>query len=222
MNFFDHEHIFFYLWDYGISYIEFFGLLSGIIAVTLSAFANVWNWLIGIVNVVLSFLLFYQVQLYPDMFLMVFFFFTNVIGWWRWTHPTSNAEADVKHELKISFLRRQELAIGLIIGLLGTIALGLFARNLHGILPQLFTLPSAYPFFDSFITVMSIVGTFYAIRKKIEVWIVWLMVDAIGTWLYFMRDIRLYAVLYFVYFILAAFGLYHWIREYRSYQHSKS
>ncbi|MEP7318597.1 MAG: nicotinamide mononucleotide transporter family protein [Panacibacter sp.] len=57
-----------------MSYIEFFGVLSGLISVWLSARANIWSWPTGIVNIVLSFFLYFQIQLYPDMFLQVFFF----------------------------------------------------------------------------------------------------------------------------------------------------
>jgi nicotinamide mononucleotide transporter len=216
MSFFDHQNIFFFIWEYGVSYLEFFGLLSGIIAVALSAYANVWNWIVGIINIILSFLLFYQVQLYPDMLLMGFFFVTNILGFWRWTHPSA-AEEDPRHELRISILTRKQLLAGCLAGIAGTLLLGAFAGNLHEILPKLFSLPSAYPYMDSFVTVMSIIGTYYAVQKKVEVWIVWLVVDMVATWLYFMRDIRLYSVLYCVYFFIAAFALYRWMREYRSY-----
>ena len=60
-----------------MSYLEFFGVAFGLLAVWLSAKANIWSWPVGIVNVVLAFLLYYQVQLYPDMFLQAFFFVTN-------------------------------------------------------------------------------------------------------------------------------------------------
>ncbi|MEJ0031700.1 MAG: nicotinamide riboside transporter PnuC [Bacteroidota bacterium] len=85
-----------------MSYLELFGLITGTIAVILSAYANLWSWIIGIVNVILSFFLFYQVQLYPDMFLQVFFFVTNILGWWRWANP-GEGEADLHKELKVSW-----------------------------------------------------------------------------------------------------------------------
>ncbi len=84
MNIFDIQNSFFKILGYELSYLEFFGTISGIIAVWLAARTNVWSWPLGLVNVTLSFFLFFQVQLYPDMFLQVFFFITNLIGWWRW------------------------------------------------------------------------------------------------------------------------------------------
>ena len=220
MNFFDINNIFFYAWGYPVSYMECFGLISGAIAVMLSAMANVWNWPIGIIYVILSFFLFYQVQLYPDMFLQVFFFVTNVMGWWRWTHPRPYEE-DRKHELKVSFMKPSEIMLGSAVGLGGTILLGFFASNLHEFFPNIFTQPSAAPFLDSFITVMSVITTFYMIEKKIESWIIWIVVDVVATYLYFVRDIKLYSLLYFAFCFIAAFGLWNWIREYKSYKSTK-
>ncbi len=52
-----------------MSYLEFVGVITGGIAVWLSAKGNIWSWPVGIVNVTLIFFLVFQVQLYPDMFL---------------------------------------------------------------------------------------------------------------------------------------------------------
>jgi nicotinamide mononucleotide transporter len=221
MDFFSIENVFFVAWGYPVSYLEFFGLLTGIIAVILSALANVWNWPIGIVYVLLMILLFYQVQLYPDMFLHIFFFITNLIGWWRWTHPRP-FEEDKKHELRISLMKKKELIAVVVIGVAGTVVFGLFAENLHEWFSSLFTKPSAAPYLDSFITVMSIIATYYMVQKKIEAWILWLLVDVTGTYLYFVRDIKLTSLLYFIYCLLAAFALWNWWKEYRNYPQAGS
>ena len=216
-SWFDIDSVFFTAWDYNVSYLEFFGMVSGLVAVFLSALANVYSWPLGIINVTLSFFLFYQVQLYPDMFLNVFFFVTNVLGWWRWTHPKP-FEEDRKHELRISFMKRSELILVTFIGIAGTAALGSFAENLNNLFPSVFTKPSAAPYLDSFITVMSVITTFYMIQKKVESWVIWLIVDILATYLYYIRGIKLYAGLYLIYCFIAAFALWNWAREHRSYK----
>lgn len=216
MDFFDIDNVFFSLFDYPVSYLEFFGLISGIIAVTLSSVANVWSWPIGIINVFLSFFLFYQVQLYPDMFLQMFFFVTNLLGWWRWLHPKPGEE-DRKNELRVSYLSTSGLILLIVLGVTGTLLMGKFSQNLHDLAPKLFHKPSAFPYLDSFIMVMSIITTFYMIQKKIECWVIWIMVDIVATYLYFQRDLLMYTLLYAAFCFIAAYGLYHWVREYRSY-----
>src|SRR5688500_1821750 len=120
MSFFDIDNIFFEVLGYPMSYLEFFGTLAGGIAIWLSAKAIVWSWPIGIVNVVMFFFLFYQVQLYPDMFLQIFFFVTNLIGWWRWTHP-KEFEEDRNHELRVSYMKRKQFVVVFILGIAGTL-----------------------------------------------------------------------------------------------------
>lgn len=216
MKFFDIQHIFFTILGYPMSYLEFFGLVSGVIAVVLSSLANIWSWPLGLINVTLSFFLFFQVQLYPDMFLQVFFFITNVMGWWRWTHPRVGEE-DRNQYLKVSFLPLPTLMTYALLSVAGTLVMALFARNLHEWLPLIFTMPSASPYLDSFITVMSVMATFLMIQKRVECWVIWVLVDVVATYLYFVRDIKFYSLMYFAFCVIASFGFWNWLREYRSY-----
>ena len=216
MSFFDINNIFFTVLDYPMSYVEFFAVISGLIAVGLSAIANIWSWPIGIINVFLSAFFYYQIQLYPDMFLMVFFFVTNLIGWWRWANPKPGEE-DKNKELKVSFMKWKQFAVLSVTGFIGTYLVGTLASNLHEWLPYLFNLPSAYPFADSFLLVMSVITTFFMIQKKIECWIIWIVVDIVATYLYFLKGAKFFAVEYLVFTLIAIFALWNWIKEYRSY-----
>jgi len=214
MHFFDIHNIVFQILGYPLSYLEFFGVLSGLIAVWLSAKAHIMSWPAGIVNVTLSFFLYFQVQLYPDMFLQIFFFVTNVIGWWRWANPKPGEE-DRKQELRVSFMDRKQFIMVCLISAAGTVAVGAAAARLHEWLPWIFALPSAFPYADSFILVMSIVTTFFMIQKKVECWIIWIMIDVLATFLYFLKDIKFYGIMYAVFTVMASFGLWNWIREYK-------
>ncbi len=199
-----------------MSYLEFFGTLSGAIAVWLSARGDIWSWPIGIINVSLFFFLFFQVQLYPDMFLQVFFFVTNLIGWWRWARPR-RGEEDKKNELRVSFMPRRQWVVFLIIGLAGTLIFGSLASRLNDWLPHIFNKPSAFPFPDSFVTVMSIAATYLMVQKKVECWALWILVDAVAMGLYFVKDIRFVGIEYLAFCFIAAFGLWGWRKEFRSY-----
>ena len=199
-----------------MSFLEFFGTVAGAIAVWLSARAHVWSWPLGLINVTLFFFLFYQVQLYPDMFLQVFFFVTNLIGWWRWKNP-NQTEENKKHELKVSYTSTKLLAVLAVIALVCTSQMGMLAKNLHEYFPLLFSKASAFPFADSFVTVMSIVATYLMVQKKVECWAAWLLVDAIACTLYFMKGIKFVGIEYLVFCFIAAFGLWNWNREARSY-----
>ncbi|KAB7732165.1 nicotinamide riboside transporter PnuC [Rudanella paleaurantiibacter] len=221
-NIFDISSIFFTIWGYPMSYLEFFGVVTGGVAVWLSTQGNVWSWPVGAVSVVLFFFLFYQIQLYPDMFLQVFFLVTNLQGWWRWTHPKPDEaiQEGTKHvgELKISRTPTRQLVIWSSAGLLATGLLGTFANNLHTLFPVLFSQPSAFPYIDSFTTTMSVVATFLMIQKRVECWYVWLVVDIVLTYIYYVKDVKLVAAEYLVFCFVALQGAWLWTREYQSYR----
>lgn len=191
-------------------------MIAGLIAVALSAKANIWSWPIGIINVVLSAFFYYQIQLYPDMFLMFFFFVTNLMGWWRWGNPKTE-EADWNKELKVSFMKRKHFLFLFLAGLVGTFLVGTLASKLHEWLPLLFNLPSAYPFIDSFILVMSVITTFLMIQKKVECWIIWIVIDVVATYLYFLKGAKFFGVEYLIFTLIASFALWNWMKEYKSY-----
>ncbi len=215
-NFFDINNIFFEVLNYKMSYLEFYAVIFGLIAVMLSAIANIWSWPLGIINVVLSAFFYFQIQLYPDMFLQFFFFVTGIMGWWRWANPKPGEE-DKKKELRVSFMGFKRFTTLFMSGIVGTFFMGALASRLHEWFPYIFNLPSAYPYVDSFILVMSVITTFFMIQKKIECWIIWIIVDIIATYLYFLKGAIFFSVEYLLFTILAFFGLLNWIREYRSY-----
>jgi len=218
MEFFDIDNIAFQILGTNVSYLEFFGVIAGGVAVWLSARANIWSWPIGIINVTLFFFLFYQAQLYPDMFLQVFYLVTNILGWWRWANPRKGEE-DTKQELRVSLMSRDQVILCLFVAIAGTVLFGMFASRLHEWIPSVFALPSAAPFQDSFITVVSIVAQYYLLQKKVESWILWLLVDILATYVYFSRDLWFSSALYFLFCIVAMYALWNWYREYRSYQY---
>ncbi len=214
MSIFNINYIFFELLGVKMSYLEFYATLSGLLAVILSVKENVWSWILGLINVVLAFIMFYQIQLYPDMFLQIFFFITNIIGFWHWKFPKSS-EANVYNELKITRLNQKQNIFYTLSGLFCTFLMGTFAQNLNQIFPQLFSQPSAFPYMDSFTTVMSIFATFLLIRKKVEAWWMWLAIDIISTYMYFIKDVKLYALLYAIFCFIALFGAINWTKTYR-------
>lgn len=202
-----------------MSYLEFFGVVFGLIAVALSAKANIWSWPVGIINVILAFFFYYQIQLYPDMLLQIFFFVTNLLGWWRWANPTPEEE-DKKKELKVSRMHRRQFIAIFFLGLIGTLFFGLLASRLHLWAPFIFQLPSSFPYADSFILVMSIITTFMMVQKKIECWVIWIIIDVVATVLYFVKGAKFFSVEYFLLTVMAWYGLRHWVKEFRSYPKS--
>ena len=53
-------------------------------------------------------------------------------------------------------------------------------------------------------------------QKKIESWIYWIIVDVIGIWLYFIKDVKFISLLYIVLFFIALNGFRTWLSTYKT------
>lgn len=202
---------FFTVMGYPMSYIEFFGTILNVWSVWLTARNKVLSWPVGIVAVALFFFLFYEIRLYSDMVEQVWYVATGFWGWWVWTHPKRKEETDANKELKISHASLRENLWSAAILVFGTLALGAFMARIHLILPSLFPQPADYSYLDAFTTVMSFVATVLMIRKRMESWYLWILVDVIGIWLYYVKDVHLVALEYVIFLSLAVAGLVKWL-----------
>lgn len=208
MSYFYIDNTFFTLLDYPISYLEFFGTIAGIIAVWLAAKSNILTWPIGLINIGLFFIIFFQVQLYSDMFLQVYFFGISIYGWYNWIY-----EKKINIPIKVLELK---YILFLTIGTLGlSLIFGFFIKNIHSIWPQVFTKPAAYPYTDSFVTIASIVANTLLAKRYFENWIIWIIVDIICIFLYAFKEIIFVSFEFFIFLLIAIYGHWSWWREYK-------
>lgn len=221
LHLFDINSTFFTIWSYPMSYIEFFGTIITIWGVWLTAKAKVLSWPVGLVGVVLYLILFYQIRLYSDMFEQAYFFITGIIGWWAWLHPKTKEQSNTNDELKVSYSsKKQNLTYATVI-FAGTFALTYLVKNLNIWLPAYFPEPAAYPFLDAFTTVMSFMAQWLLVNKKIENWILWVIIDAIAIGLYWSKGVKFISIEYLLFFFIASYGLVSWIKEFKLQSHDK-
>jgi nicotinamide mononucleotide transporter len=191
--------------DYPLSYVELIGTLFGLISVYYASRANILTWPTGIINEIALFVLFYQTQLYADMFLQVYFFVVTIFGWYKWKSNT--ADVPVTSAGSLTWI--------VVTMIVGTIAAGAVITNIHIWLPQWFRLPAAYPFADSFVMVGSILATILLARKQVENWYLWIIVDVVSIVVYLLKGIYFLSLEYVIFLGLASFGLYRWKKQLR-------
>ena len=189
-----------------MSYLEFFGTIFTGWSVYLAAKNKVSTWPISIAGIVLYAFLFYQIQLYSDLFEQVYYFVTAFWGWYVWTHADNNSEK----EQPVSISSKQQNIWSLISIAVFTVLLTQFMSNIHLFFPKLFPIAASFPLIDSFTTVMSFVATVYLAKRQIENWYLWIVVDIIGVWLYYQKGVVFLSVLYLAFLINAFFGLVKW------------
>ena len=191
----------FELVGYKMSYVELFGTLSGLASVYYAARNNVMTWSSGIINTILFFILFYQVQLYSDMFLQVYFLVISIYGWVFWSKPTN---ASITYLTKPSLIRICALTA------IAGVVVGIFMTKIHTLLPTIFTQPAAYPFADAQVMVFSMVAVVLLAKRKVDSWYLWVAVDVVSTILFAMKGVYLVSAEYFVFLCIAISGLISW------------
>lgn len=203
------DTIFFEVLGYGMSYIEFIGTLLGLASVWFASKANIFTWPTGLLNAIAFFVIFYQVQLYADMLLQVFFFSACIYGWFTWQN-----KEDINAE-KISVLKLNQRIIWVLVVGLMIITLGYFNANIHEFFPSIFKQPAAYPYWDAFTTSFSIAAMILMAQRKIESWIFWILVDIVAIVLYFLKDIKFISLEFVIFLILSIIGFNEWQKHYK-------
>ena len=158
------------------------------------------GWWIGLIGVVAYIVVFFQVKLYGDVAIQIFYLVTSVQGIYLWLRGGEN-----KTEKSVGHINKHWLLVSL--------ALGIF--SVIGLRVGLIALDGAVPFWDSLTTVGSAIAQIYLMERYIESWYLWIALDLIYIPLYASRGLYLTSVLYAIFFAMAIYGLKNFQHIYR-------
>jgi len=203
---FDVREIFFTVLGHGVSYVEFIGTVLGLISVFLASRANIFTWPTGIANAIFFLVIFYQIHLYSDMFLQMYFCGMGVYGWFSWKNKAAHRHSEIQ-----TLTNRRRLLIGIFIACV-VILVGTLISQIHLMLPQVFDHPASYPYVDTFIAVSSVLATILLARRIFETWVLWILVDITSIGLYSVKGVKLIALEFVIFLALAVLGIFTWSR----------
>ena len=179
--------------------LELISFVLAIITVVLNIRQLHWAWLFAIISSATYAFVFYDAKLYGDMGLQGVFIAVSVWGWYQWLHGSAG-----RAPLVVTNCSRSAWTYSAAGWLLGFAILALFLDK--------FT-DTDVPNIDGFLTAGSLVGQVLLSRKKVENWIVWIIVDILYVGLYVHKGLMLTAVLYALFVVLAGIGLVAWQRD---------
>lgn len=190
-----------YLFGIATSALELISFVLAVITVALNIRRVHWAWLFSIVSSATYGVVFYKALLYGDMALQVVFILVSVWGWYQWLYG-----GDRHDPLPVTCSSRRTLAMAGVAWVVGFAMIAAFLDHYTD---------TDVPYADGFLTAGSLVGQVLLSRKKVENWIVWIIVDVLYVGLYVYKDLHLTAVLYAVFVVLASIGLSTWYRDSR-------
>jgi nicotinamide mononucleotide transporter len=189
----------FHLGKVATSWAEVLGFVTGAITVWLVVRQHLWNWPIGLANVVLLCLVFVDGGLYADASLQVVYVVLQLYGWWEWLYGGQD-----RSKLIVNRTSSAEWA-----------GLGIFGVAATGVMMWVLTTwtDSTVPFWDAVTTAISLAATYGQCRKLLESWWLWILADLIYIPLYAWKNLYLTSGLYLVFLALCFAGLLAWRRD---------
>lgn len=180
------------------SILDWIVMVTGIIYVIYAARNNPICWVWGIISCgLLGYLSATKYSLFADAALQAFYVVMGCIGLWNWKRGANQPD------LPITNISSKELAAAIVLGLLGSYIIHTLLAN-HT--------QAAATGLDALTTAFSIIATFWLVQRRLENWMLWVIVDIIYIYLYWSRGAFLFALLMLIYTIVAIDGWRRWRR----------
>lgn len=181
--------------------IEAIAVIFGLLCVWLVVKQSIWCWPTGLIQVSLYIIIFWQVKLYSDLILHVFYVGMNIYGWYYWLHGGRERE-----QVPVTLLQNHWKFIWPAVAVIGTLIWGYSMSSLTD---------AAVPYGDAFTTVCSLIAQWLMARKKLESWIFWIIVDIVAIGIYWYKALYLTSGLYAAFLVLSVIGLIAWRRSWQ-------
>lgn len=177
--------------------LEITAVLFGVAYVILAANKNVWCWLFGILGSAISIYIFIVYsKLYAEALLYFYYVIAGILGWIYWKKGQEKSSSDIVSKPIITHIL--VIVVGIILSYI-----------LYKIIATLF--PEAQrPLFDSFTTIFSFIATWLTVKKWIENWLYWIVINLFSVVLYQSRGLEIYSYLMLFNAIMALYGYIRW------------
>jgi nicotinamide mononucleotide transporter len=178
-------------------------LVLGVIGVALMIRRNLWAFPLGFVAVTVQGVLFYRTHFPADALLQVFYFIALAWGWWHWVKDRGAAP-----EVPITRLSWPGRMLTLVVSVAATALWALvIGPAMHAVMPWR----------DAFIAIFSVAAQVLQVRKNIENWALWAVVNLTAIASYWSAELAYTAFLYAIYLVL---GLVGWRTWHRAMEHT--
>lgn len=166
-----------------VSWLEASSVWTSYVCTYLCVVQSRWNYVFGVVSVILLSLLFYQSQLYSSMVLNIYLIPTLIYGWFRWGRDDNTRP--------VKFVELHWWPV----------YLGLTALVWYGLVTVTEYMGAVQAPLDSLILAASILAQFLLDQKKIENWGVWLGINIVAIYLYYQTGLFVVAIQY-IFFLM--------------------
>lgn len=178
-------------------WLELTGAVLGLIQIWLLVRRSIWNFPLAMASVSLIAVALFKDRLYSEAGLQLFFFVVNAIGWFQW-----RAASSASNNVPVGWMTRPQRVIWLAITVVLSLSLGWLMHR--------FT-DAALPFADSAVAGASIAAQLLLNLRRIENWVLWVVIDVASIVLFYSRDLYFLMALYLAFLVISVIGLKEWM-----------
>jgi nicotinamide mononucleotide transporter len=180
-----------------ISGIEIVAVILALVYLVLAAYQNNWCWFSAAISSLLYIKICFDAQLFIETGLQCFYLMMAIVGYFQWQKNVSTCTAN-KQIINLSF---KSWLLGILIcGFISLVMAFWFQQNTNAKLPWL----------DAPVTVFSVWATWLVIKKVLQNWLLWIVIDSVAIYIYVQRSLTITALLYALYTLLAIIGYLKW------------
>ena len=187
------------------SIISVISAICGILYTIIAGKGKISCYFFGLLGTSFYGYLAYHNALYGNLILyMGYYFPMQILGIFQWKkHLKKSTNEIIKTKLS-----PKELVYLSVIGCLACFVFSMFLKTLN----------DTHPYIDGITTVLSILGMYMTVKRVIEQWIVWMIVNALSVYMWLniaIQGEKVYAtvIMWFVYFVLAIYFYKKWKQE---------
>ena len=175
---------------------EWLAASLGITYVLLASKTSIWCWPAAFVSTLIYTLLFWKGQLPMQVILNIYYMGMAIYGFTLWRQQSqSHSSLNITQRPLVFHLKF------ITAGLLLTALIGAYLSSI----------PYAQlPYLDAIIMVFSVMNTVLMVKKIIESWLYWMVINTLAITLFFQTGYYATLIMFLVYLILAFYGYYSW------------
>lgn len=196
--------IFHTFWDnlLDTSLLEFIAVVFGLLSVWYAKQEKILVYPTGIISVLIYVYICFNIKLYADAGINLFYFGMSVYGWYNWSRKSGEPA------LEITASSRRDWVYSILMFLFSGVVILLLLFYFKAGDDEYWS--TKVPYIDTFTTAIFIVGMLLMAFKKLENWIFWIIGDVISVPLYAYKGLVFTSFQFLVFLVLAVMGYLAW------------
>lgn len=194
---------------FGSTPLEIIATLSAVLGVVLIARQNILGWPFGLVWAVISTWLAFTVwDLVSDGILYLSYIPIQIYCWVVWYRGGNTSDHRTFRPSWLPGRRQFVLVVAAAVCVWG------WGNGVHYLADRFDWIPvPSLLWRDSTTTVLNYYAQFLQARKRMENWVVWLVVNLLSIHIYYVKDSPIYCLQYGIFLFLGLYGWYQWSRS---------